>query len=76
MMKKPADAILALMPKGKGEDEDIELLVDMRIQVGELRRALSAHRSAIVALTHPELEALGDHASSERFQYSPSTKLF
>ena len=29
---------------------------------------LAAHRAALVALTHPELEALGDHASSERFQ--------
>ena len=37
-------------------------------QVGKLRRALAAHRSALVALTHPELEALGDNASGERFQ--------
>jgi magnesium transporter len=54
--------------RGKGADEDIELLIEMRGQVGTLRRALAAHRSALVALTHPELEALGDHASSERFQ--------
>ena len=40
----------------------------MRQQVGKLRRALAAHRSALVSLTHPELEALGDHASGERFQ--------
>ena len=33
----------------------------MRRQVGKLRRALAAHRSALVALTHPELEALGDN---------------
>ena len=54
--------------RGQGEDEDIELLVEMRLQVGELRRALAAHRSALVALTHPELEALGDNASGARFQ--------
>jgi Mg2+ and Co2+ transporter CorA len=36
--------------------------------VGTLRRALAAHRSALVALTHPELEALGNNASGERFQ--------
>jgi Mg2+ and Co2+ transporter CorA len=54
--------------RGHGEDEDIELLIDMRRQVGDLRRALAAHRSALVALTHPELEALGDNDSSERFQ--------
>jgi magnesium transporter len=40
----------------------------MRREVGKLRRALAAHRSALVALTHPELEALGDNASGERFQ--------
>ena len=48
--------------------EDIERLDEMRKQVGKLRRALAAHRSALVSLSHPELEALGDHASSERYQ--------
>ena len=55
--------------RGEGDaDDDIERLIQMRQEVGKLRRALAAHRSALVALTHPELEALGDHASSERFQ--------
>ena len=54
--------------RGEGADKDIELLVEMRLEVGKLRRALAAHRSALVALTHPELEALGDNASGERFQ--------
>jgi magnesium transporter len=54
--------------RGEGEDDDIEQLIDLRCAVGKLRRALAAHRSALVALTHPELEALGDNASSERFQ--------
>lgn len=54
--------------RGNGADEDIELLIGMRRQVGTMRRALAAHRSALVALTHPELEALGDNASGERFQ--------
>jgi magnesium transporter len=53
--------------RGQGTDEDIELLIDMRLEVGKLRRALAAHRSALVALTHPELEALGNNASGERF---------
>jgi magnesium transporter len=48
--------------------EDIERLIDMRKEVGKLRRALAAHRTALVSLTHPELEALGDHSSSERYQ--------
>jgi magnesium transporter len=54
--------------RGEGGEEDIEKLVEMRLQVGKLRRALAAHRSALVALTHPELEALGDNASGERFE--------
>jgi magnesium transporter len=54
--------------RGEGADDDIEQLVEMRQQLGELRRALAAHRSALVALTHPELEALGNDASGERFQ--------
>ena len=53
--------------RGHGADEDIETLVEMRQQVGVLRRALAAHRSALTALTHPELEALGNNASGERF---------
>ena len=49
-------------------DEDIERLIEMRKEVGKLRRALAAHRPALVALTYPELEALGDYASGERYQ--------
>ena len=48
--------------------KNIERLIEMRREVGNLRRALAAHRSALVSLTHPELEALGDRASSEQFQ--------
>jgi magnesium transporter len=55
--------------RGQGSPEqDIERLIAERQRVGVLRRALAAHRSALVALTHPELEALGDHGSEERFQ--------
>lgn len=53
--------------RGHGTDSDIEQLVEMRRQVGQLRRALAAHRSALAALTHPELEALGDNDSGKRF---------
>ena len=59
--------------RGDGDEEkDIERLIDMRKEVGNLRRALAAHRSALVSLTYPELEALGDHASSERFRLCSS----
>ena len=53
--------------RGVGSDEDIEVLVSMRRQVGKLRRALASHRSALVALTHPELVLLGNNRSCERF---------
>jgi len=54
--------------RGNGEAErDIERLIELRRQVGKLRRALTTHRSALVALTHPELEALGNNESGERF---------
>jgi magnesium transporter len=53
--------------RGHGVDQDIEKLVNWRRQIGVLRRALAAHRLALVALTHPELEALGDNSSGERF---------
>ncbi len=54
--------------RGDGADDDIEVLIEMRLQLGKLRRALAAHRTALVALTHPELEALADRGSSERFR--------
>jgi magnesium transporter len=59
--------IQAMRGDAEGE-QDIERLIAMRKEVGKLRRALSAHRTALVSLTHPELEALGDHSSSERYQ--------
>jgi magnesium transporter len=54
--------------RGNGTEQDIERLVAERREVGSLRRALAAHRSALTALTHPELEALGSDGSGDRFQ--------
>lgn len=59
--------VQAMRGQGRAE-QDIERLIAERRRVGVLRRALAAHRSALTALTHPELEALGDHGSEERFQ--------
>ncbi|HKY15310.1 MAG TPA: CorA family divalent cation transporter [Microthrixaceae bacterium] len=53
---------------GDGSEDDIESLTTMRREVGKLRRALAAHRSALVALTHPELVLLGNNKSCERFE--------
>jgi magnesium transporter len=42
-------------------------LVDMRREVGRLRRALVLHREVVLALTRPELEAISSSDSAERF---------
>jgi magnesium transporter len=55
--------------RGEGDaDKDIERLIELRLEVVSLRRALAAHRPALVTLTHPELKALGDGDSAERFR--------
>lgn len=54
--------------RGDGRTEAaIEQLVDLRSRIGGLRRSLVAHRGALLALAHPELEALGDGESGRRF---------
>ncbi len=55
--------------RGEADAErEIERLVEMRLEIGRLRRALTAHRSTLVALTVPELKAIGDGDSAERFE--------
>jgi magnesium transporter len=54
--------------KGERDPEsEIERLVALRLRVGDLRRSLTSHRPLLLALAHPELEALGDEASAQRF---------
>jgi magnesium transporter len=48
-------------------DQALADLVDMRREVGRLRRALVSHREVVLALTRPELEAIGTSDSAERF---------
>ncbi|HZO50536.1 MAG TPA: CorA family divalent cation transporter, partial [Gaiellaceae bacterium] len=48
-------------------DETLGSLVDLRRRTGRLRRALSAHRRVLVALAHPELDAVSSEESAERF---------
>ena len=45
----------------------LERLVEVRRWIGTLRRALSPHREVVVALSHPELDALSTKDSAERF---------
>lgn len=49
-------------------EEEIESLVELRFRVGELRRSLTSHRSLLLSLAHPELEALGDAEAARRFE--------
>ena len=48
-------------------DAVLSRLVEVRREIGRLRRALTSHREAILALTRPELEAISSSASAERF---------
>jgi magnesium transporter len=54
--------------RGERSDADIEILIELRRKLGSLRRALAAHRSPLVALTYPELDALGDREAARRFE--------
>lgn len=48
-------------------DDVLPALVEMRREVGRLRRALVSHREVVLALTRPELEAIASFDSAERF---------
>ena len=48
-------------------DDVLSALVEMRREVGRLRRALVSHREVVLALTRPELEAIASSDSAERF---------
>ena len=56
----------AMQGRRRPEDE-IDQLVELRKRAGRLRRSLAEHRTPLLALTHPELEALGDESSARRF---------
>lgn len=48
-------------------ESELRRLVDLRRQIGRLRRALVSHRELLLALTRPELEAIASTAHAERF---------
>jgi magnesium transporter len=48
-------------------EEALGDLVSLRQEVGRLRRALVSHRRAFLSLTRPELEAMSDEQTAERF---------
>ncbi len=48
-------------------EEALRHLVGLRRDLGSLQRSLTAHREPILALTHPELDALSNEESARRF---------
>jgi Mg2+ and Co2+ transporter CorA len=53
---------------GGSAESHIEQLVALLRRAGRLRRDLASHRTALLALTQPELEALGGEQEAERFR--------
>jgi magnesium transporter len=51
----------------ESKDDVLGRLVEVRREIGRLRRALNSHRELLLALTRPELEAIASSASAERF---------
>jgi magnesium transporter len=51
----------------KSKDQVLSRLVEVRREIGRLRRALTSHREVILSLTRPELEAITSSAAAERF---------
>jgi magnesium transporter len=51
----------------KDVSDDLAWLVELRRSIGTLRRALAPHREVVVALAHPELDALSTERSAEKF---------
>ena len=48
-------------------EKELERLVELRREVGRLRRALVSHREMFLALTRPELDAITNSSHAERF---------
>ena len=57
----------AMSGEASVNDEVLAGLVEMRREVGRLRRALVSHREVVLSLTRPELEAIASSDSAERF---------
>jgi magnesium transporter len=53
--------------QAQGTDGSLSRLVEVRRDVGQLRRALASHRELILALARPELDAITSSKSAERF---------
>jgi magnesium transporter len=54
--------------RNDGAEEELVRLVEIRKQIGSLRRALVSHRGVFLALAQPELEAITNSEHAHRFR--------
>lgn len=57
----------AMQRKVRNTEGALEELVDVRREIGRIRRALSSHREVLLALARPEIDAITTTESSGRF---------
>jgi Mg2+ and Co2+ transporter CorA len=58
----------AMQDETDDAESEVRRLVELRQQIGRLRRALVSHRGMFLALARPELEAVTSSDHGERFQ--------
>jgi len=61
------DAQVISQAPSRDVSAELDRLVELRLRVGSLRRALAPHREVVTSLRHPELDALSTEASGQRF---------
>jgi magnesium transporter len=61
------DAQVISQAPSRDVSSELDRLVELRLRVGSLRRALAPHREVVASLRHPELDALSTEASGQRF---------
>ena len=61
------DAKVISQTPSRDVSAELDRLVELRLRVGSLRRALAPHRGVVRSLAHPELDALSTEASAQLF---------
>jgi len=61
------DAKVIAQTPSRDVSSELDRLVDLRLRVGSLRRALAPHREVVIALAHPELDTLSTETSAQLF---------
>lgn len=61
------DAKVISQTPSRDVSAELDRLVELRLRVGSLRRALAPHREVVMALAHPELDTLSTGTSAQLF---------